>query len=259
MTPSEAVENADWIGPRLHPFAAYDVGAVVPTGFDAYARILHPASGDPYPTEVRWSEVAAWNDKTIHPEVQFHSIAESTPRSMFGPPPWRQEPRNGTLSDRQVRALAGLLAKHTSRPEACWFCLWDGYGDLGAGTSVRAYHTVSLAGRWARWRDAHVRISIRKPKPRRVPRKRVTPNPQRSYLLFTGSVSKAAGWRDGPNLWWPDDRAWCVASEIDFPYTYVGGSKELIEVILKHRALEALPCAVGDGITYYSDRINLSK
>jgi hypothetical protein len=43
MTPSDAVENADWIGPRMHPFNAYDVGMVIPTGFAAYARILHPA------------------------------------------------------------------------------------------------------------------------------------------------------------------------------------------------------------------------
>jgi hypothetical protein len=27
----------------------------------------------------------------------------------------------------------------------------------------------------------------------------------------------------GPNPWWPEDRAWCVATEIDLPYTYVGG------------------------------------
>jgi hypothetical protein len=36
----------------------------------------------------------------------------------------------------------------------------------------------------------------------------------------------------------------------------VGGSKELIEEVLKHPALEPLPSTVGDGITYDSDKIN---
>jgi hypothetical protein len=74
--------------------------------------------------------------------------------------------------------------------------------------------------------------------------------------LFKGSITQAAGWQDGPNLWWPDDRTWCVASEIDLPYTYVGGPKNLIDEILRSAELEAVPSEVGDGITYDSDRVN---
>jgi hypothetical protein len=36
----------------------------------------------------------------------------------------------------------------------------------------------------------------------------------------------------------------------------VGGSRELIDAILKHPALEALPAELDDGITYDSDRLN---
>jgi hypothetical protein len=42
-----------------------------------------------------------------------------------------------------------------------------------------------------------------------------------------------------PNLWWPDDRAWCVASEIDLAWTYVGGTEALINDILANSQLEA--------------------
>src|SRR5712692_10563859 len=35
-----------------------------------------------------------------------------------------------------------------------------------------------------------------------------------------------------------------MASEIDFPYTYVGGTSELLDEILQHPALEALPATV---------------
>jgi hypothetical protein len=80
--------------------------------------------------------------------------------------------------------------------------------------------------------------------------------PGRDYLLFTGSVDQGEGWPDGPNLWWPDDRSWCVASEIDFPYTYVGGGQQLIDEILAHPALEALPAALDQAITADGDKIN---
>jgi hypothetical protein len=80
--------------------------------------------------------------------------------------------------------------------------------------------------------------------------------PGRDYLLFTGSVTQGEGWEDGPNIWWPDDRSWLVASEIDFPYTYVGGSNQLIEEILAHPLLEALPATIDQGITADSDAVN---
>jgi hypothetical protein len=77
-------------------------------------------------------------------------------------------------------------------------------------------------------------------------------------MLFKGPLSSAIGHLEGPNLWWPDDRSWCVASEIDFPYTYVGGSKPLIEDILADPALEALPSAPHHGVTAFSDKVNAS-
>src|SRR5258706_2737495 len=235
MTPSDAVENADWIRSRLHPFNAYDVGSVVPTGFASYARILHPAFTRE--REVRWAEVATWSGRLIHPEVQFHALVPPLPLDAIGTESFNFPPRNGVLPESQAQALAGLLSEHTTTRDKCWFCLWDGYGDFNAGAFVRAYKD-SFAGRWQRWRTEHVRVSLAKPKPRRVPGKRVTPNAQRSYFLFSGPVTKAAGWRGGPNIWWPDDRAWCVASEIDLPYTYAGGSKELIAQVLQHPGLE---------------------
>lgn len=69
-------------------------------------------------------------------------------------------------------------------------------------------------------------------------------------------MKQGEGWEDGPNLRWPDDRAWCVAPEIDFPYTYVGGSSKLIEEIIGHPLLEALPATIDQGITADSDKVN---
>jgi hypothetical protein len=47
-----------------------------------------------------------------------------------------------------------------------------------------------------------------------------------------------------------------VASEIDFPYTYVGGSSKLIEEILAHPLLEALPATIDQAINAESDAVN---
>jgi hypothetical protein len=95
---------------------------------------------------------------------------------------------------------------------------------------------------------------IRPPRPK-LKKSRVR-LPGRDYLLFTGSVTQGEGWEDGPNFWWPHDRSWLVASEIDFPYTYVGGSSKLIEEILAHSLLEALSATIDQRITADSDAVN---
>ena|SRR5579859_3244599 len=244
MTPSDEVEAARWIRERLHPLAR-DVGAVVPEGFEAYARIFHPARAL-HDTEVRWSEVAAASGRTVHPEMQFHSIAAPLPGRENAQWVWSGEPWTGTLSRRQAGALIPLLARNTSTPDRCWFCLWEGYGYLTGGMAVAYLWPVD---------EPKPPPRLLRPPPPKLPKARVR-LPHRVYVLFTGPVAQAEGWEDGPNLWWPNDRAWCVASEIDFPYTYVGGSARLIQEILVDPSLEALPATIHDGITADRDTIN---
>ena len=257
LPPSEDVEAAGWIGERLHPFAQ-DVGSVIPAGFAAYARILHPASAsrDWVPVDVRWSTVASWSGRTVHPEMQFHAIASPIePGETDGPMPWSGEPRLGVLSKAQMTALADVLPAFTSTPKACWLCLWDGYGYVtGAVFSFQFAQgpAPAAARRPRRWN-----LSMPVPKGRgNLPDRKRVRLPARDYLLFRGSIANAEGWEDGPNLWWPDDHAWCVASEIDLPYSYVGGPQNLIDAILAHPAIEALPATLAGGITYNSDKIN---
>ena len=264
VAPSNEVDAADWIRERLHPFAQ-DVGAVIPTGFEAYARIFHPAwqgSGDPSgtPLEVRWSEVAAATGRIVHPEMQFHAIARHSPSAGDAVATPIQEPRLGVLSERQVDRLVGLLSGHTATPDACWMCLWDGYGYLGleAKLSITAWPIRKPAH--LRLKPPHLRLdllsSARSKGSKPFPERSRVGLPGRDYLVFTGAVAEARGWQDGPNLWWPVDRAWCVASEIDLPYTYVGGRAELIGQILASPALESVAATVADGISALSDTIN---
>ena len=66
----------------------------------------------------------------------------------------------------------------------------------------------------------------------------------REYLLYSGPPSFNAFFDfprlDGPNIWWPADRSWCVSTDIDLDSTYIGASEECIERLLKHPSSEVL-------------------
>jgi hypothetical protein len=59
-----------------------------------------------------------------------------------------------------------------------------------------------------------------------------------------------------PNLFWPDDRAWCAASEIDLDSTYIGCSEETAAALLADPRLETWPVNASDAIAWDSDTIN---
>jgi hypothetical protein len=93
--------------------------------------------------------------------------------------------------------------------------------------------------------------------------------PKRQYFLFQGPLDAAIelGWMldDGffvpqsPNLFWPDDHSWCVATEVDLDSTYLGGSEALVQRLLADRSLEVLSVTPSDPIDAGSDEINRLK
>lgn len=130
--------------------AAFDSGllaSVVPGGFESYARLLHPAEDVGHGGRlVRWADVAVWSGAELVPGTQFHEIAtpEEEPK---GPAPWRsQGPREGTLCASDAAAAVEVLQEHTTTPEHCWFCLWDGYG---------CENRPAIAGLYSTWVTAH--------------------------------------------------------------------------------------------------------
>src|SRR5204863_8749366 len=87
--------------------------------------------------------------------------------------------------------------------------------------------------------------------------------PGREYVLLTGPLSAASniGGLDGfephsPNLIWPADRAWFVASEIDFDSTLVGGTTHLVRSILDSPALDAWSVEPDSSLASDADKIN---
>lgn len=243
----------DWIASGIGPFGS-GVGALVPHGFEAYARILHPASSRQDPM-IRWDTVARWSGGVAHPLAQFEPLARPRPGRGSKPAPFDDPPSTGHLPEPLLGALCKILAGHTARADRCWFCLWEGYGWISG-------NAVAL--------DANPRFGRREPLPpafgpltASAARVRI---PNRDYLLFEGpldAIADSGWWRDGrlirpqsPNLFWPEDRAWFVATEIDLDSTFVGGSATLIKNVLDDAQLEAWPARPTDLVWATSDEIN---
>ena len=253
LQPVEDASVAQWIVDSIHPFGQ-DIGSVVPPCFDAYARVFHPAGkgeGDEW-TTVRWSDIAAANGKVIHPEMQFTSIV---PRDCFDEPGlhsrggqrglWDWAPSEGELPEHLAVALAGALVSFTNTPEHCYFAYWNGWGDPkpmmpppidqreqeAQEQLYRSYRTGEVfKGTPREFRDVAVKFSI----------------PGREYFLFEGAVSEVCTEWDGtgggnlPTIWWPQDRAWCVAGDTDLDTTYVGGTRSCIDELINTASFEAL-------------------
>ena len=83
--------------------------------------------------------------------------------------------------------------------------------------------------------------------------------PCRDYLLFTGTLLAATpmAWHaasewflpQSPNLFWPHDRSWCVATEVDLDSTVVAGTNDLVCAVLAAPGLEAWPVAADDSLS----------
>ena len=215
---------ARWIEIALASAPWATVGALLPDGFEAYVRVLHPArrrSGE----LVRWVEVASLNGKVAHPLMQFERIAEL--RDMNAQPTWGERPRIGRLPHDVGSALVNVLRGATTTPGTCWFCIWAGYG--GLREQLRS--------------SALVRT------------------PHREYLLLQAPVEVAPTLAmslrtEGPNIWWPEDHAWCVATEVDLDSTYIAGTSQLIQDVMGDRNFEAAPARITDRVDIGADAIN---
>jgi len=259
---SAEIAGADWLRPLLRPFGS-GVAAIVPSGFPAYVRILHPALGR-NGEHVRWDAVAARSSRIMHRLAQFHAIVSSRTPAKPGSVPWDGvDPPQGNLPAELLRALCAILAGHTSTCAACWFCVWEGYGWLHGSTAVAAA-TNNRGGRQFSNAVSGLNALAAPVFPPEVHAPTVN-LPKRGYFLLEGPLDAATdlGWTVGdaffpqsPNLFWPQDHAWCVASEIDLFCTLVAGSQVMVEELVADSRLEAWRVEPDDPIAYDSDQIN---
>jgi len=110
---------------------------------------------------------------------------------------------------RLSETTASIGERHRSSPDRVWFAVWEGHG-------------FAI--------DAELS---------QVPRFDL---PDRSYYLLAGPVSavthvrdpgSAGDWRN-PDLFWPDDRRWFVATDVDFWSLYIGGGHDFITELARN-------------------------
>ncbi|MEV0845440.1 hypothetical protein AB0J21_06035 [Streptomyces sp. NPDC049954] len=254
LAPVTDLTPCAWVADALAEGGDTVAGGVLPGGYEAYVRLPHPVDegpeGDGGDADGTWAAAAVRNSTVAHPLAQWERIALD--RGEHDPP-------EGELDARTLAALVPVLAAHTATPEDCLFGVWDGY--FGGRTAYLTDRTGLRARLWVARRRREERE-----RNRRFAALPALATPGRDYLFLRGPVTEAERasrlatggglFRRGPNLWWPADRAWCVASEIDFSSTYVGGSARLARALLGHERLEAWPASPGDLTTLDADTVN---
>jgi hypothetical protein len=194
---------AEWLQSSITTFAK-NVASFLPGHFEAYARLYHPleinnGSAGPPPS---WRVAAAALD------VDELDVVRSVHR--FVPDYLRVS--TGSLPAPTIARLIEHLEPATTTPAECWFAVWEGFG----GSVVPG--------------GLQPKLDL----------------PHRRYHVFAGPIGGALTSFGGvpfhhqsANLWWPTDRAWCVATEVDLAWTYVGGSRACIASLLSDVQLEA--------------------
>ena len=141
--------------------------------------------------------------------------------------------RSGEALVDAVRAALAALGSYTATPSKAYAAIWEGWTSMAP--------------------------------PPQAPRVEI---PNRAMLLFTGPVEalrdapavawygSAAGIYQDPHLVWPEDRAWCLACEVDEEIEFtVGCSGEASQALAR-----ALPGAVrrvryGEPAPLYRDQV----
>lgn len=158
MEQTSDVARGDWLVARAGAWGT--IGGVAGTGFEAYARVLHPVPahredrtatdqwGD-HPvletTTWRWANVAARTGGTLDPTTRWSLVTGVDDESDVSfPDGWRiGPPDEGRLDPEVLAVLVGHLAAATSTPEDLVAAVWDGWGDLnGSSTMVVAWQSV---------------------------------------------------------------------------------------------------------------------
>lgn len=257
------VSSGAWLRPRLEGWGDADgtpVTSVVPSGFEAYARVLHPVGHEDDEEQVTWAQVCEATGRTAHALMQWEAISGTRHTRRTTTAEWQGDsPDPGSLQPPALAAVLDVLERWTS-PQGCVMALWDGFGWVdGQGAGL-----YGVGG------------SVELP-PACPPEVSDGPRLQlhaRDYLLLTGSLRSAQHlghrtpdelreqwpweWlaRQSPNLLWPEDRSWCLATEIDFDSTLVGGAAALVDALVASPAVEAYAVPPGGDLSLDGDQVN---
>lgn len=222
-----SAQSVDWLIGKLD--WGDNLRSWIPTGFERYVRILHPAYisvGKELATReiaVPWAIVSQWSGKRLHATSHIQDVMVRANGH-----DWRRrgeggdEPRQGYLEEAPLSCLLAHLLEATTTPKEIWMLIWFGYGGPAdtIGLPIEVSEQVTASGR--------------------------------KYFLRLGEIASLEEehldslFEHAPSFWWPDDRSWFVSCDIDASSTYLGGSKELIDQILGDPCLETFPAKLDE-------------
>ncbi|WP_328610799.1 hypothetical protein OG943_17285 [Amycolatopsis sp. NBC_00345] len=190
------------------------VREILPGGYPAYVRILHPFVNMSNGTDTRtWASMAAQIGLTLHGETYHGTLARADVTE--GPRQWLAE--TGRLRLPVQNALASVLAEVS-------------------GTSD-VYFGYILSAQLPGWDEPIVATA-----------------PLDGLEDLQRRLDDEADTQDGPEYWWPRDHAWVVCSDYDLTSTYVACSEDVAQAIVAHPDIEALYVTPEMRIDSASDR-----
>ena len=210
LTACSDLSPADWITGSELPWQ--QLAGFGPSGFTAYARL-------------RFLPDPAYDGQSEN-DVDFD---------------------DGVSESAKLSAALQVLSRHTSTPDAYYFCLWDGWGwnedsadsaliDFESGSARPVSHEAARPG-----------VAPSSPSSAHKEPKVVIPN--RAYFLFqvseVGDRDLAQGrlWPDLPDpaFIWPADRAWCLANDVDPHWAGIGAGALAIDGLVADPLLDVVP------------------
>ena len=142
FTPAESAQPAEWVVERLQGFAV-NVLSIIPSGFEAYARVFHPASkvtctadmAQSISEPLRWADVTELTGRTAHRTMQWANIQGSHPAlndytKLKAGDVYIEPPEEGGLPLELSQTLWPIFERHTKTPDACFFAIREGFGGL---------------------------------------------------------------------------------------------------------------------------------
>lgn len=178
-----------------------------PAGHPAAVRVLHPA-GRVTPhgdVPVAWERVAGEAGVALDPDDGWAALAAAA-----GPgAPW-EEPERGCLPEAELAALLPHL-EAAGGSARVWFAVRDDHPGLYAPGAAEGLPRLRAEGR--------------------------------DHVVAEGPLAGARALGCAPDLWWPDDRAWTVATAPGDHWTVVAGTEALAAALRDDPALETAPGA----------------
>jgi hypothetical protein len=126
----------------------------------------------------------------------------------------------------QTRRALDHLRRFIGTPEDCYFCVWEGCGDLNFPPSVLDAPMVTIASNtWS--------------PPQRIPMRR--------YFLLRGSLTELGSWEEihgggdhPPAFASPSDHRWCLASDVDPHWAGIGAEQAAIDTLINAPELDVV-------------------